>query len=161
MHSNKPLKIDNPCPANWDYMASTEKGKFCNSCSKEVMDFTDKSDEEIRAYFLQSKGYNCGNFRADQLKDQKNINPSWKYTLRFTVLVFLAFLGLNVTPIQAQNKTEYDSAYTASLPGECKIEENITDGHEAEEKQYRSKSILQKMKRLLTFRRKRYIRGRY
>jgi hypothetical protein len=34
------LKIDEPCNENWEMMSAVQKGRFCNVCSKDVIDFT-------------------------------------------------------------------------------------------------------------------------
>ncbi len=47
------LKIHNPCPENWDDMQDLPSGKFCEKCSRCVIDFTHKTDEEIRDIFNQ------------------------------------------------------------------------------------------------------------
>lgn len=53
------------CPMSWDEMETTDKGKFCSKCSKEVFDLTDFSTDEVRA--LQEKhGSICGSIRIAQ-----------------------------------------------------------------------------------------------
>ena len=44
------INIPEPCHEDWAQMTSTEKGKFCDSCAKEVIDFTNKSDEQLYKY---------------------------------------------------------------------------------------------------------------
>jgi hypothetical protein len=44
----KQIHIPNPCHEDWSKMTPTEKGAFCSSCKKEVLDFTKSSNEEIR-----------------------------------------------------------------------------------------------------------------
>ncbi|WP_281612683.1 carboxypeptidase-like regulatory domain-containing protein [Flammeovirga sp. SubArs3] len=41
------LKIDTPCKENWDNMSLNEKGRFCEICSKTLIDFTQKTDSQI------------------------------------------------------------------------------------------------------------------
>lgn len=65
---NYKLTIPKPCNENWNEMTSVEKGKFCNSCSKTVVDFTKKSSKEIKDYLTQNKGKRvCGHFYRKQL----------------------------------------------------------------------------------------------
>ncbi|GAE65606.1 peptidase associated/transthyretin-like domain-containing protein [Chryseobacterium indologenes] len=55
------LKIHNPCPENWDDMQDLPSGKFCEKCSRCVIDFTHKTDEEIRDIFNTADGEKiCG-----------------------------------------------------------------------------------------------------
>lgn len=49
-------------------MTPVDKGKFCCSCSKTVVDFTNKKTDEIKEYLLKSKGESvCGHFHRKQL----------------------------------------------------------------------------------------------
>jgi hypothetical protein len=68
------VSIPKPCHENWDKMNPTEKGRFCDVCDKEVMDFSSMSNAEIADFFKTSKGPGCGNFRTDQVKNE---TPSW------------------------------------------------------------------------------------
>ena len=45
------ISIPEPCPESWDKMHQTQKGKFCDLCSKEVIDFTKWTDSEVIQYF--------------------------------------------------------------------------------------------------------------
>ncbi len=60
------IQIDNPCSENWENMTPSERGRFCNSCSKQVVDFSVMSDADIVAYFKKHKNV-CGRFAEEQL----------------------------------------------------------------------------------------------
>ncbi|MBX2875292.1 MAG: carboxypeptidase-like regulatory domain-containing protein [Saprospiraceae bacterium] len=64
------LSIPTPCHEDWDKMTPTEKGRHCQSCQKEVVDFTLLSDQQILARFAKNNKGLCGRFRADQLDRQ-------------------------------------------------------------------------------------------
>ncbi|WGH74499.1 energy transducer TonB [Tenacibaculum tangerinum] len=65
---NYKLTIPKPCHENWDAMTPNEKGKFCSSCSKTVVDFTKKSTKEIQEYLIANKEQRvCGHFYRKQL----------------------------------------------------------------------------------------------
>ena len=54
------------CPMNWDEMAPTDRGRFCDKCRKEVFDLTKCSIDEVIA--LQKKhGPICGSIRVAQV----------------------------------------------------------------------------------------------
>lgn len=55
------IKIHNPCPENWDNMQDSPSGKFCEKCSKCVVDFTDKTDDQIQDILTKANGKEiCG-----------------------------------------------------------------------------------------------------
>lgn len=54
-----------PCQENIDNMPDTDNGKFCQLCTKEVIDFTEMNREEIVR--ILSKKKSCGIYRPDQL----------------------------------------------------------------------------------------------
>jgi glycine cleavage system H lipoate-binding protein len=62
------LSIPEPCHENWDSMSLSEKGRFCGSCQKEVVDFTGMTDAELFAFFAQPRtGSVCGRTHIGQL----------------------------------------------------------------------------------------------
>ncbi|MFT5777201.1 MAG: hypothetical protein ACI837_000132, partial [Crocinitomicaceae bacterium] len=48
------ISIENPCSEDWSKMTATDKGAFCQSCSKEVIDFTGRAAPEIRSLLAES-----------------------------------------------------------------------------------------------------------
>ena len=91
------LGIEDPCHENWDKMTDNEKGKFCSSCQKQVIDFSKMTDRQVVAFFRKKpEGTVCGRFNDDQLgRDmlipQKRI-PWIKYLFQFTLPLFLTTL---------------------------------------------------------------------
>ena len=62
------LSIHEPCHENWEGMTPVDKGKFCGSCQKQVIDFSNMSDRQIAEFFKKpSTGSVCGRFMNDQL----------------------------------------------------------------------------------------------
>lgn len=62
------LTVPEPCYENWEKMNPTEKGRFCNSCQKQVIDFTGMKDDKVAAFFRKTTTPVCGRFRNDQLQ---------------------------------------------------------------------------------------------
>lgn len=65
---NYKLTIPKPCNEDWNKMTPNQKGKFCSSCSKTVVDFTKKTSKEIEDYLRKKRGQRvCGHFYRKQL----------------------------------------------------------------------------------------------
>ncbi len=89
------LSIAEPCHENWDKMSPVEKGKFCGSCQKQVIDFTNMSDRQVAQFFkkpilsLSKGGSVCGRFMTDQLNREMEIPkkriPWVKYFFSFLI----------------------------------------------------------------------------
>jgi len=103
------LSIPKPCHENWDAMTPVQKGKFCGSCQKEVMDFSTMSDREIAQFFRKpSTGSVCGRFTTDQLDRAIDIPKKRIPWLKYFFQVTLP--ALFVSKAVAQNeKTKPDS----------------------------------------------------
>lgn len=62
------ISIPEPCHEDWNSMTPDANGKFCNSCSKSVVDFTAKTDAEIHAMMMERKDQRvCGHFKTNQV----------------------------------------------------------------------------------------------
>ncbi|MDX2361672.1 MAG: hypothetical protein QNK23_12765 [Crocinitomicaceae bacterium] len=62
------------CDQDWDGMAPTDRGKFCEVCNKEVYDYTSFSLKEILEERSNNAGELCGYFKAEQV-DHRLIEP--------------------------------------------------------------------------------------
>jgi CarboxypepD_reg-like domain len=88
------LSIADPCHENWDNMTQADRGRFCGSCQKQVIDFTNMSDSQLAAFFKKpSNGSVCGRFYGDQLgrdiEIPKKRIPWVKYFFQFALPAFL------------------------------------------------------------------------
>lgn len=65
------IAINNPCHENWDAMTPNEKGAFCLACQKTVVDFSEKTTEEIKSFFssISKTEKVCGRFKEEQLTE--------------------------------------------------------------------------------------------
>ncbi len=62
------LSIPLPCHENWLEMTSNEKGRFCQSCSKTVIDFTKMNTSEVQDFIDKNKNRRiCGHIKQSQL----------------------------------------------------------------------------------------------
>ena len=63
------LSVPNPCSEDWNRMTPKDKGRFCSSCDKVVIDFTKLSTYEIEDYIEANKDKQlCGHFKQSQLQ---------------------------------------------------------------------------------------------
>lgn len=62
------VSIPQPCSEDWSAMKIGLHTRFCDSCQKNVMDFTQKSRQEILEYLLENLGKKvCGRITPGQL----------------------------------------------------------------------------------------------
>src|SRR5450631_392671 len=82
MTKNLQLHVPAPCHEDWAAMKPEEKGRFCGSCQKTVVDFSLMSDREVLGYLAGVSGKVCGRFAEDQLQRElmpppQRINKAW------------------------------------------------------------------------------------
>jgi len=87
------LTIPEPCHEDWNKMQLEEKGRFCSSCQKGVMDFTGMSDQQLIAFFKKPSTESvCGRFNHDQLNHDFEIPrkriPWLKYFFTIAIPAF-------------------------------------------------------------------------
>ncbi len=56
------IHIESPCEINWQNMMPDKAGRFCNSCNKVVVDFSNKSLKEIQDHLASSVSPVCGRY---------------------------------------------------------------------------------------------------
>lgn len=82
-------------------MLPEERGRFCLSCQKKVVDFTHMSDTEIAQFFQQAKGSTCGRFTESQLNRNMVIPrkplPWIRYFFQATLPALLLSLKASAT----------------------------------------------------------------
>ena len=69
------INVPKPCSQNWNSMIPNKEGRFCNSCSKTVIDFTKMDIPEIKNYLIENSGKEgvCGHFKFDQVQTKESI----------------------------------------------------------------------------------------
>jgi hypothetical protein len=100
------LEIKQPCSENFNSFKKTEKGGFCNSCEKEVIDFSKMTSDEIINYFkINSNTKTCGKFNKKQFETLSLSNQP-KRKLSFFGGIGLACLSFfTFGTLQAQQQT--------------------------------------------------------
>jgi hypothetical protein len=133
---NKVLRITipKPCSEDWNKMEQSEKGRFCSSCQKEIIDFSSLTDKELYQYFSNAKIIPCGIFHQSQLNTSivpKEIKSKpWNH-IHKKVAAVLAFLSLKPSGTMAQDgpqtviqpaakKNKFDSTKKIVIGGSVK-----------------------------------------
>jgi hypothetical protein len=70
METKHKITIPKPCHEDWNKMTPDKTGRFCNSCSKSVVDFTQMQANEIQDFFILNQNKSiCGRFKNSQLDE--------------------------------------------------------------------------------------------
>jgi hypothetical protein len=108
------LEIKTPCDANLDAMNKTNNGFYCNLCTKNVIDLSNKSNYEIGKIISEAKDKNiCARLKTTQLDEEFSLvenqkSANFKYAIAVAASVLLT---TNITAQENQNpKTEINSA---------------------------------------------------
>jgi hypothetical protein len=96
METKYKIEIPKPCHENWNQMTPDATGRFCVSCAKSVVDFTNKTQVEIQNFFIENKGKSvCGRFRNQQLEkfdfhiSQNVLQQKMPFNKAFLLVLFL------------------------------------------------------------------------
>lgn len=91
--------IEEPCHEDWNQMKPEAKGRFCYSCSKIVVDFSNMSDFSIVNYLEGKKNESvCGRFRPEQM-EKTYVLTKWNHSFSFDLKAVA--LGLALTTFSA------------------------------------------------------------
>lgn len=120
------LEINERCHENWNNMTPADKGRFCDSCQKQVVDFTTMSDREIAQFFKKpSTGSICGRFMNDQLNREIEIPkkriPWVKYFFQFALPTFLFSLRSTAQGLVNLKNIGTDPAITCEPPARLQM----------------------------------------
>lgn len=112
MEARYKITIPKPCQEDWNKMTPDETGRFCNSCSKSVVDFTRMLPDEIQHYFISNQGENiCGRFKKSQLDEiivqipNQVLLSQVHYHKMFLLALFIA-MGTTLFSCKQENGTK-------------------------------------------------------
>lgn len=114
---NSYLKINKPCHESWDKMDHSEKGGFCASCKKHVIDFTETSLDVARQLLQTSENGVCGRFSAIALKEQyvesrmRTFHGSFIRKFSFAVLFCFGSSLFTIDAAQASTLSKIKSSF--------------------------------------------------
>ena len=108
------IQIPEPCHEDWQKMTPTEKGKFCGVCTKEVIDFSTKADEDLVKILSKSNNL-CGRFKKSQLNREVKLERKSGYKLAPYAASLLLPLSLLSTNEVSSNKSNASDKPLTSL----------------------------------------------
>lgn len=79
------IYIPEPCHEDWGKMTPNEKGAYCRVCAKTVVDFSERSDDDVQKFLLDNaENKICGRFRVSQIESDetpklKIEKPKWEF----------------------------------------------------------------------------------
>ena len=89
------LEIKTPCHENFNNMIPNANGSFCNSCAKNVIDLSTKTNSEVAKFIAESKDKNiCARLNVSQLEQTFEYethpkNNNFKYAVAVAASVLL------------------------------------------------------------------------
>ena len=86
------IQLKFQCNESWEKMPTSEKGKFCGKCERNIHDLTDKSESEIHQLYNANKGKLCGKIKPQQLNNSMYQQYRTKLA-KFCLALFLVFGG--------------------------------------------------------------------
>lgn len=122
MNRDFKLSISKPCSEKFSDFHPTEKGGYCDSCQKEVIDFTRKSDREIIQLLENSESSTCGYLRKSQLKTYSTSSVSnFRQNVSYFGARITSFFLLSILSISKSQAQEKETSPTIQIHLDKKI----------------------------------------
>lgn len=103
------VQVPDPCHENWSQMTDTDKGRFCLSCSKEVIDFSMMTDQEILNHISKAAGGVCGRFNKEQLNRDMIMERKKRYSW------YKYFVHVMIPALLVSNKSAAQERITGDI----------------------------------------------
>ncbi|WP_138432771.1 energy transducer TonB [Winogradskyella algicola] len=133
MSTHYSISIPKPCHEDWSKMTPNEKGRFCKSCTKTVVDFTKMSPDAIQHYLHNNKDQRiCGHIKQSQL-DSINLripeaiihqNQSFH---RLFLLALLISMGMTLFSCEDENGQKKKIESIKVVETKTKVKDSIID----------------------------------
>ncbi len=138
MKNSFSISVKDPCIEKFENFISGPLGGICESCQKEVIDFTVMSDEEVIKYFNNAKNKTCGRFKKLQLKGYQTTQPMKSNffsksigVMSFSLLALCAIATLNAqaeSPVSSKVQTELSAVQRFEMGQADAIDKYIITG---------------------------------
>ncbi|MDG4716047.1 energy transducer TonB [Winogradskyella marincola] len=139
MKSHYSISIPKPCHEDWSKMTPNEKGRFCKSCTKTVVDFTKMSPDAIQDYLHNNKDQRiCGHIKQSQL-DSINLripeavihqNQSFH---RLFLLALLISMGMTLFSCEDENGQKKKIESIEVVETKTKVIDTLLNNNEKKE----------------------------
>jgi len=104
------LEINTPCQEKFDKMIPNSNGSFCNSCAKNVIDLSTKTNSEVARFIAENKNKSiCARLKTSQLEKEFEFNEiprsnNFKYAVAVAASVLLSsnVVGQEKEPIKTE-----------------------------------------------------------
>jgi len=119
MKNTVTISVKEPCTKNFSTFSTTKKGGFCQSCEKEVIDFTKFSDKELVRYLSSTNKKTCGKFNVMQLKTYKpNSLHHMKHAMIYKGIAMMSFslLALCTMEVKGQKRASVERPIEITMP---------------------------------------------
>ena len=121
------LSVKTPCSENWSNFSKTTTGGFCNSCEKNVVDFSKMTDSEIISFFSRKPAHVCGRFQPSQLRTYREVSgPQKRQTAKWLPAGLLGLITL-LEPSFGYSKS--DQVPTSTEQTESSVNEERESQH--------------------------------
>lgn len=109
------LEITTPCSENFDKMIPNLNGSFCDSCAKNVIDLSRKTNSEIARFMVENKDRNiCARLKTTQLENEFEYNEISKMNnLKYAAIAASVLLTSSVV---AQEKEPIKTEVVSPIP---------------------------------------------
>ncbi|PBJ06817.1 hypothetical protein [Flavobacterium sp. ACN6] len=114
------LEIANPCSENFDNMIPNSNGSFCDSCMKNVIDLSRKTNSEIAKFITESKDKNiCARLKVSQLEEEFQHNETSRIAnLKYAAVAASVLITSNIA---AQQKEPIKTEIACAKPNTYKL----------------------------------------
>ncbi len=90
------------CGNEWEDMIPGKKGRLCESCNKEVVDFTSFTENELKQYFSERKTPVCGKYTDKQARVERKPIAELFRGFRLNTVAALTFLTTKLISFEVQ-----------------------------------------------------------
>lgn len=121
------LEIANPCSENFDKMIPNASGSFCDSCMKNVIDLSKKTNSEVAKFIAETKDKNiCARLKVTQLQEEFQYNQTSRiHNLKYAAVAASVLLASNLTA-QEKEPVQTEESHIVPMYRLGKVAQNQT-----------------------------------